>query len=403
MISEKDIYEFAKKRGMIDIAHIQCEIMEDERKKYLDMHPYSIWERNGYFYTYLVDERSKKRRQVKRKNKSDLEDVIIEHVKVLTRVKISDVFEEYIQRKEQSGSVRPSTIRRYRVVFNRHYVATEWDQTDVGKLTMEDISDFIEDEIGRCDLNAKGLANLKTITTGILKRARKNHLIDFSYRDAYEMVDVAPRKTYRDNDREIITPSELRAFIRYVSEHRTTVNLALLLMAITGLRVGEMATLKFSDFITDTSFKVLRTETFYKKGDHWVYDVADTPKTLSGVRTVYIPRTFSWVVRELKRKHPFAEFVCTNDKGERIRTYTLRNYLRGICKKLPEFSQSKSPHKLRKTFCSIMLDQGFDHNLVTSVMGHTDILTSERYYHFDRKDADQKQRMFDGLSHIFAV
>ena len=59
--------------------------------------------------------------------------------------------------------------------------------------------------------------------------------------------------------------------------------------------------------------------------------------------------------------------------------------------------QKKSTHKIRKTFCSIILDAGFDKNLVISLMGHTDINTSENYYHFDRKSSAEKQRRVDNL------
>ena len=110
-----------------------------------------------------------------------------------------------------------------------------------------------------------------------------------------------------------------------------------------------------------------------------------------------MPSEYAWIVTELRAMNPFAEYVCTNENGDRIRSYSLRNHLRGICKKLPEFSQTKSPHKLRKTFCSILLDHGFDTNLIMSIAGHTNILTTEQYYHYDRKSSEKKQKLLDNV------
>lgn len=389
--------DFLSKDDNIELAHIQAEIMAKKREQYLNMHPYSIWENKGYYYTWLPD-RSKKsgRRQIKRRKLTALEDAIIKEVKESQKVTIEDLFEEYIDRKIKNDSIKPSTVYRYRTVFKRHYVSTGWNVKNIENISIDEFSDFIEDEIGRCSLNAKALSNFKGVTTGILKRAAKKKLITYTYSMVYDFVDIMPQKTRKDITKEIITEKELRAFIRFIIDNQTVVNLSLLFMLLSGLRVGEMSTLKFDDFISDTSFKVQRTETFYKKDDKWVYEVSDRPKTDAGIRTAFIPQQYAWIVKKLRKLNPFSEYVCSKN-GKRIRSYSLRNHLYGICRKLPEFTEEKSTHKLRKTFCNILLDQGFDNNFIISVMGHTDIKTSEQYYHFDRKSDVQKQAMIDNI------
>ncbi len=57
----------------------------------------------------------------------------------------------------------------------------------------------------------------------------------------------------------------------------------------------------------------------------------------------------------------------------------------------------KSPHKLRKTYASILLDNNLDNNLITSLMGHTDISMTEGHYHRDRKDQDKKNALVSNL------
>ena len=121
----------------IELAHIQAEIMAKKREQYLNMHPYSIWENKGYYYTWLPD-RSKKsgRRQIKRRKLTALEDAIIKEVKESQKVTIEDLFEEYIDRKVKNDSIKPSTVYRYRTVFKRHYVSTGWNVKNIEELLL---------------------------------------------------------------------------------------------------------------------------------------------------------------------------------------------------------------------------------------------------------------------------
>lgn len=166
-------------------------------------------------------------------------------------------------------------------------------------------------------------------------------------------------------------------------------------MILSGIRVGEAVALSFNDFVSDTSAVIHRTETRYLKDGKYHFRLSDAPKTEAGFRTIFIPESYAWIVKEIRRMLPFAEFLATNKAGERMTTNCLRHRLRRVCKWAG--IEQKSTHKMRKTFCSIILDAGFDHNLVTSVMGHTDIRTSETFYHFDRKTDEMKQEMVNNI------
>ena len=280
---------------------------------------------------------------------------------------------------------------------------------DIRKITLDDYVDFIEDETGKNSLDSKALSNFKGITTGIIKRAAKKHLIDYTHSQIYDLLDIRPVKKPKDDDKEVISKAELCAFVDYIKNNMDIMNLSLLFMLSSGLRIGEMVALQYGDFVTGSSFRIRKTETFYKGADGAMhYEVADNTKTLAGRRTAYIPEGAEWIVKEMKkcnpniRSNPFSdykdEYLCTDNEGNRIRAYRLRNRIYYICQKLPEFSQTKSPHKLRKTFCSILLDSGFDENLITSIMGHVSITVTEQRYHKDRKTADEKQKMLNNIT-----
>ena len=74
-----------------------------KREELLQKHPYKIWEKDGTYYTWLPDKTRKDgRRQVKRRNKKNLEEEIIKSVKAGMVITIDDLFREYIERKSSN-------------------------------------------------------------------------------------------------------------------------------------------------------------------------------------------------------------------------------------------------------------------------------------------------------------
>ena len=384
------------KDDMMLLAQTQEQIMKNTRKKYLDMHPFNITKRkDGYYQTYIPDEsRKDKRRLVKKRYRKDVENAVIAYYKDKLCLSFEDMFREFVDRKVERGDIKKSTKTRYEQVFKRHYVETGWHKKKMENVSPEQLSDFIEDEVGRCNLSSKGLTALAGITKGMIQRARKNKAVSYHVTDVFGDIDVKTRKVHRRPERETFTETELPMLVKYLMENHDVHNLSILFMLLSGLRVGEMVGLKFSDFTSKTSAVIQRSETRWRD-EHgiWRYEI-DTPKTEAGYRTIYIPQEYDWIYDDLRRMNPYAEYVCTF-RGKRMHTVAVRDRLYRICDKLG--LEKKSTHKLRKTFCSILLDGGFDQNLIISLMGHTDIGTSERFYHFDRKSAEKKQKMMDNI------
>lgn len=78
-----------------------------------------------------------------------------------------------------------------------------------------------------------------------------------------------------------------------------------------------------------------------------------------------------------------------------MKTLKVRHRLYAVCEELG--IRKKSPHKLRKTYISILLDNGVDKRLVQDVAGHTEIATSERNYHRNRKSDAKKEEILSNL------
>ena len=103
---------------------------------------------------------------------------------------------------------------------------------------------------------------------------------------------------------------------------------------------------------------------------------------------------FSSIISRLRLLSGSNEYVFS-ENGNSVRALQIRKRLYLSCKKLG--IRKKSPHKLRKTFVSILLDNGGDKRLVQDVVGHAQISTSERNYHRNRKSDQRKEEILSEL------
>ena len=375
-----------------------------KREEFLKRHKYNIYKgRDGFWYTYLPDETKKfKRRQVKRKSREAVEDAVVEYYKNQSAsLTLEEVFTEWNERREDLNKIKPSTASRYRHDFERYF--SEIREKKIGDVTPYDVSDFLETQVTKFNLSAKGFANLKALVRGMLKRAKKRRLIAFDVEPIFSDLDISDkefRKRVVDDSKEIFYDDEFDDLIGYCRENKTDLSsLGIALMLVTGIRVGEIVSLKKSD-ILDREIFVHRTETQYKKDGINHFEVSDYPKTPAGVRRVIVPDSFNWILVELSKRGG-DEWIFTGTRGKRMHTSQIRKRLYSVCKSLE--IPVRSPHKCRKTYGTILLDNHVDSKIIEKQMGHTDISTTEVHYHRDRKRTQQKREIINSIAEFSSV
>lgn len=203
------------------------------------------------------------------------------------------------------------------------------------------------------------------------------------------------RKVIKEDYEEVFSEEEMPIMVNYLKENLDAKNIGILVMFATGIRVGELVALKQEVFDGNT-FKIRRTETRYVGQDgKYVYSVKEFPKSNAGVRTVIIPEDYVWLCSKIKMLNPFGEYVFTDDNGKRMTTGHIRRRQRQICQKLGIYQ--KSPHKIRKTYGTILLDHNVDKRMIMDQMGHTDIACTEQHYHRNRKNIDVKSQIISSI------
>ena len=386
-----------------------------KRQQYLDKHIYEIYQgSDGFWRTYLPPEDpDKKRKLLKRKSRKDLEDIVIRFWKDQTEdPSFEDVFHESNRLRRDNGAIASSTYDQNNRIYNRF--CKDFGKLKIRQIREMDVLDFLEAQPALCQqregkpLTSKAFSNLKGIIKETFKRARRCGHTSLRIEQILDDLDVNQKKLKkpgREEKDDVFTEEELPVFITYLKENLDIQNAGLLLMLVTGLRVGELATLKHTDIEqTDGIYliHVKRTETKYRdtSGKN-VYDVKESPKTTAGIRTVVIPPEYEWLMKKLRAFNPFSEFIFTNARGERMTTNCFRMRQNRVCDKLG--FKHKSPHKSRKTYGTLLLDNSCDMNFITNQMGHTNIATTESYYHKDMKSAKAKAEMLGNIRAFSAV
>ena len=390
--------QYAIDNGIIDLPNIQSIIEMQKRQELLNNHPYKIWcGSNGKWYTYLPDE-TKGRVLKKKSTKEDIEDVVIKYQEsIMSNPTIEELFDEWNNHRRDIGRIAKSSHTRLRQVFDRHF--KEFGKRRIASVKENEWIDFLEAQVFEHDLSSKAFASLKSITKGMLKWAKRQGMITYSPELMLTELDLSDNvftKKIKEDYEEVFDEEETQKMLSYLTGNRDIRNDGITLLFVSGMRVGELVGIKPQDIdLNSNTVKIRRTETRFKDGDETVYAIKEYPKTQAGIREIVIPSSYSWLLKELYIKSRGQEFVF-EENGKRITTLLIRKRIYSICKKTGVYK--KSPHKIRATYDTILLDNGVDKRTVKDQMGHSDIAVSEKNYHRNRKSIKNKAVIIDGIA-----
>ena len=374
-----------------------------KRKELLSNHPYKIWEgTNGKWYTYLPDE-DKGRVLKKRSSKKDIEDIVVIYWdEAINSPTIKDIFYEWNDYRLELNKISKSSHTRLEQVFKRHY--STFGKKHIRDVTENEFIEFLEKQIPEHSLSAKAFGSLKTITKGILKRAKRKKLISYTPEDVLFQLEISNnefQKNIKEDYEEVFNEEETSIAIKYLKDNLDIRNSAVLLMFITGARIGEIVALKSEDVnVEKNTIKIRRIETRYKENNKTIYTVKMFSKTQAGNREIVVPSNYQWLLRNLRTYSENKEWIFM-EKDKRLTTLLIRKRVYKMCKDTNIYK--KSPHKIRATYDTILLDAHLDKRFIKDQMGHSDITTSEKYYHRNRKSIEKKSEIINSIPEFALV
>lgn len=383
---------------MIDYDTIRQNYEMNERKKYLKEHPYSIWEgKDGKWRTRIPNQKQDKLILKKRNTKEEIEKIVIEYYRNKEREPtIKELFDMWIEEKRTFGEISKSTVDRYEADFKRFFELDKFQDLKINSISDDELEFFIKRNISKHNLTTKAYSNLRTLINGIFKFAKKKKYTDFSITQFIGDLDLSSKSFKKKviyKEREVFTEDEVKLICGYIYENPTIIRYAILLAFQTGLRVGELCTLKQKD-IGKNTIHVQRTEICYKdeKTNKIVHDIKEFPKSDAGDRYLIITDNAMRTISLIRQMNPFGEFLFSKNVQRRgfgrIYGKSINHELYLICDAIG--IRRRPMHKIRKTYGTTLLDANVDESIIIEQMGHSDISCTKKYYYFSNKNNDKK-------------
>jgi len=422
-----DILLFLQNQGIIDLGDVQEKMKAEIRKRYLNMHKNSIFlDSDGRWKTTVYDESKKnKRRMIAKKNKTDLEDVIVEYYSAIDDNKyisentytVESLFREWLDYKSSLTSATSYT-KRISVDWNKYYKSSDIVKMPIKDLNYIILNKWSHDMIKKYELTKKQYYNMSVIMRQIFIYANELNIIDDNPFLKVRIGRNFFRQVSKPNNESQVFITDEQVKLSEEIKKRAANNkscispLIILLNFQLGLRIGELVAIKWCD-ITDDYIHIRRMEqALYKsESDKLVRNgchIVNHTKSSAGDRMIYLNSNAKKILEEIRNisntyEYYDDDFIYISSKtGKRGSSRGLSKYLQELC--ISCDIVPKGNHKIRKTQISRMFDSGININTIREQAGHEDERTSLNNYCFDQNTDITKKAILEAVSNqIMAV
>lgn len=309
-------------------------------------------------------------------------------------------FDEYCEYvltlKEQRGTIKHTTLTRYRELTKRIYPAM--GHIKIANLQAPMLNQFYSDlqGIGLC---GKTVKHYHALISVVLAQAVKEGIVP------YNVAERATLPKLVQKEPNYFQPEQVDAIRDALEQEPLRWKMLVHLFLITGARRGELLGLKWGCVDFEQSRIHICNNVLYTP-DRGLYE--DTPKTEKSKRYIVLPaetmdlfrQYHKWQMEERLRLDAYfidRDFVFTQDNGEPLHPDSVTNYLTKFSRKynLPHINA----HAFRHTMASILYYHGVDSVSVSRRLGHAQVSTTANIYAHIIEDADQRNAEI--LSDIF--
>ena len=277
--------------------------------------------------------------------------------------------------------VKQSTMAAYVLILENH-ILPAFGEND--SLPEQRVQAFVLQKI-ESGLGVKSVKDILIVLKMVMKFGVKNEWMNY-----YEW-DIKYPTSSANKELEVLSVSNHKKILNHIQSHFTFTGLGIYISLSTGLRIGEICALKWSDInVTDSTITVSRTiERIYLiEGEKKHTElVISTPKTKNSCREIPMSKELLAMIKPLKKVVNDDFYVLTNDEHPtEPRTY--RNYYNGLMTKL-DIPKLKY-HGLRHSFATRCIEAGCDYKTVSVLLGHSNISTTLNLY--GHPNMEQKKR-----------
>lgn len=278
---------------------------------------------------------------------------------------------------EKKMYIKESTYAYYRYEVY-HYIIPSMGNKEISSISEECIQNavFIWQnegiESGK-PLKKSTIQNIIMLIKQVLRYSAKKGLTKKISIDIHYMPQLAYKKM------QVFSPDEQNLLVKAVLNELNYKSFGILLCLNSGLRIGELCALKWSDI--DTTNRLIHvSKTLQRIYSHDAIPrtqvIITSPKTLTSVRIVPLSKKLYDVIKIFKDINIDGYVLSNNNQA--IEPHTFRHYYRNFLEKHKiEFLHF---HCLRHTFATQCIENGADYKCVSEILGHTTINTTLNMY-----------------------
>lgn len=280
--------------------------------------------------------------------------------------------------------VKQSTMAAYVLILENHILPTFGEDNS---LPEQSVQAFVLHKI-ESGLSTKSVKDILIVLKMVMKFGVKKEWMTY-----YEW-DIKYPPSSENKVLDVLSVTNHRKILNHIQSHFTFMGLGIYISLSTGLRIGEVCALKWSDInVTNGILTVNRTieRIYIIEGEKKHTElVINTPKTKNSCREIPMNKELLGMLKPLKKVVNDDYYILTNDERP-IEPRTYRNYYKRLMEKL-DIPKLKY-HGLRHSFATRCIEVGCDYKTVSVLLGHSNISTTLNLY--VHPNMEQKKRCID--------
>lgn len=282
---------------------------------------------------------------------------------------MDSIYHKYHTYLRLERGLSPNSIAAYEQDLDKLRAYCEQHEIDPVRATRDELSAFIYDTFGQ-GANPRSQSRIISGLHSFYRFLLYNKTIDS---DPSELIDMPKRELHLP---DVLTVEEIDAMIAQIdmSKPEGTRNRAIIEMLYgSGLRVSELVGLTLSHI--------------YREEGYMLIEGKGSKQRLVPISPVADQWFAMWLEdrARLDVKPEFVDVAFLNRYGRQL----TRAMIFTIIKQLTAMAgirKTVSPHTLRHSFATHMLQNGADLRIIQQLLGHEDITTTEIYTHVDVGD-----------------
>lgn len=282
-----------------------------------------------------------------------------------------DACKEWLEYKK--SSIKISSYAKYNFIVEK-YILQFFNNCKLYELNKNSLNELI---IKNNNLAPSTQKNIATVFKAIIS------FINDKYNLSLEITSCQFKKVYAEN-MKVLSVLEQEKLVRYLLNNIDLINLGILVCLFTGLRIGEICALKWSDIdLKNKTIKVSKTIQRVQIVDDYHNSkttiISQSPKSNNSIRE--IPMTddlISIIYKNVKNFNKNTYFLTGNKHY--IEPRNLQNKFKKILAnaKINDINF----HALRHTFATRAIENGIDVKSVSEILGHSNVsMTLQKYVH----------------------